>query len=79
MNYTYVIALELLISFGFVPNKKNPRYHHAKVTISGYTVYTKDFASAQRIATRVMRTLAKRGINPRYHIEDDFGGYQYNW
>lgn len=77
--YTYIIALELLTSLGFVPNKRNPRYHHASVTIAGYTVWCKDFRKAQKVAHRVMHFLSLMGYNPRYRVEDEFESYEYNW
>lgn len=79
MNYVYFIALEMLVSIGFVPNKRNPKYHTASVTIGGHTVWCKDFRSAQKLANRVMHVLYSRGLNVRYKVEDNLGNYQYNW
>ena len=79
MTYTYSIELVILIALGFVPNKKNPRYHKASCSICGYTVYCKDFRAAQKIANRVVHSLYTRGYNPRYRVEDVEGNYQYNW
>ena len=77
--YTFVIALALLNQLGFVPNTRNTRYHKASCTIAGYTVWCKDFCTAQHVANRVMCALYKRGLNPSYRVEDNKGNYQYNW
>ena len=79
MNYTFAVTLAILLKVGFVPNKKNPRYHIASCTIGDYTVWCKNFVAAQQLANRVMRALAKQGLHPRYRVEDSFDSYQYNW
>lgn len=80
MNRTYVIALAILVSVGFVPNKRNPRYHRASCTIADYTVWCKDISKARRIRNRVMRALEKRGYYPRWEVkEPEFEGSEYNW
>lgn len=79
MNSIYTIALEILLALGFVPNKRNPRYHSASVTIGGHTVWCKDIRAAQKVAHRIMRVLYRRGIDVRYRVEDTNGHYEYNW
>ena len=78
-RWTFYVALELLMQLGFVPNKRNNKYHTASVTIDGKTVWCKDFDSAMKISNRVMSALYKRGLNPRYRVEDAYGRYMYNW
>lgn len=79
MNYIFIIELSILTALGFVPNKRNLRYHTASVTIGGHTVWCKDFRSAQKVANRVMHVLYSRGLNVRYRVKDNLGNYQYNW
>ncbi len=78
MKKMFTIELAILLALGFVPNEKK-RYHAAYVTIGGHTVWTKDLRVANKIATRVLTALNKRGIDAQYCIEDLYGNYMKNW
>lgn len=79
MKTVFKLDSETLRELGFVPNERNRRYHTAKVTIGGHTVWTKDFRFAQKIANRVVGTLYRRGLDVQYRVDDQNGNYQYNW
>lgn len=79
MKTVFKLDADILRELGFVPNERNRRYHTAKVTIGGHTVWTKDFDTAQKVANRVIGTLYRRGLDVQYRVEDLHGNYQYNW
>lgn len=79
MKVMFTIDLAILLALGFVPNQRNRRYHTAKVTIGGHTVWCKDFHAAQKIANRVVRALYKQGLDVRYRVDDQFDNTMYNW
>lgn len=79
MKTMFTIDLAILLALGFVPNQRNRRYHTAKVTIGGHTVWTKDFRTAAKIANRVVGALYKQGIDIRYKVDDQFDNTMWNW
>ena len=79
MDKVFTIELAVLLALGFVPNKRNTRYHMASVTIGGHTVWCHDIRKAQKIANRIMHILYRNGLNVSYRVEDAYGNYVYNW